>query len=33
MDDIRRNYNTMVDLSKFTSSKYILSEVVTKPYP
>ena len=32
MRDIRRRYNPMVDLSKFTSNKKILSKVVTLGY-
>ena len=29
MNDLRRQYNPIVDLSKFTSNKKILSKVVT----
>ena len=32
MDDIRRKYNPMVDLSKFTSNKKTLSKVVAYGY-
>ena len=32
MEDIRRRYNQMVDLSKFTSNKRILSKVVGLNY-
>ena len=32
MRDIRRRYNPMMDLSKFTSNKKILSKVVTLGY-
>ena len=32
MNDIRRKYNPIVDLSKFTSNKKILSGIVTLVY-
>ena len=32
MEDIRRKFNPIVDLSKFTSIKKILNEVVTLVY-
>ena len=32
MEDIRRKYNLIVDLSKFTSNKKILNEIVVIGY-